>query len=89
MSLTAPKPLVNFFRGRHFLGGRYVASRCWGVEATWIKLKNARFVPPSVADKYELDLPEYSGIDQVVELPVSDRESKAEKILKLAERQNI
>lgn len=22
VSLTAPKPLVNFFRGRHFLGGR-------------------------------------------------------------------
>lgn len=53
------------------------------------KLTNARFVPPSVAEKYDLDLPEYSGIDQVVELPVSDRDSKAEKILKLAERQNI
>lgn len=52
------------------------------------ELTNARFVPPSVVEKYDLDLPAYSGLDQVVELPVSDRESKAEKILKLAEGQN-
>jgi NAD(P)H-hydrate epimerase len=26
VSLTAPKPLVKFFKGRHFLGGRYVPS---------------------------------------------------------------
>lgn len=25
ISLTAPKPLVHFFKGRHFLGGRYVS----------------------------------------------------------------
>lgn len=24
VSLTAPKPLVKFFKGRHFIGGRYV-----------------------------------------------------------------
>lgn len=24
VSLTAPKPLVKFFKGRHFVGGRYV-----------------------------------------------------------------
>ena len=24
VSLTAPKPLVKHFRGRHFIGGRYV-----------------------------------------------------------------
>lgn len=24
VSLTAPKPLVSFFKGRHFVGGRYV-----------------------------------------------------------------
>jgi hypothetical protein len=24
VSLTAPKPLVKFYRGRHFIGGRYV-----------------------------------------------------------------
>ena len=26
ISLTAPKPLVKHFRGRHFIGGRFVAS---------------------------------------------------------------
>ncbi|TVY20983.1 NAD(P)H-hydrate epimerase [Lachnellula arida] len=48
VSLTAPKPLVKFFKGRHFVGGR--------------------FVSPDVAEKYDLDLPEYEGIDQVVEV---------------------
>lgn len=69
VSLTAPKPLVKFFEGRHFLGGR--------------------FVPPSVSEKYNLDVPEYQGVDQVVELPGSGQESKAEKVLKLAERQDL
>lgn len=89
VSLTAPKPLVNFFRGRHFLGGRYVALDDWAVKLLGKKLTNARFVPPSVAEKYDLGYPDYSGLDQVVELPVCDQESKAEKILKLAERQDI
>jgi NAD(P)H-hydrate epimerase len=49
ISLTAPKPLVKWFRGRHFLGGR--------------------FLSPEMAEKYGLDLPEYEGIDQIVEIP--------------------
>ncbi|KAL7273685.1 hypothetical protein RUND412_003427 [Rhizina undulata] len=48
VSLTAPKPLANFFRGRHFLGGR--------------------FVYPGIAKKYGLELPEYDGVEQIVEL---------------------
>lgn len=48
VSLTAPKPLVQWFRGRHFLGGR--------------------FVSPRIAQKYNLDVPEYEGVDQIVEL---------------------
>ncbi|KAG9237940.1 meiotically up-regulated gene 182 protein [Amylocarpus encephaloides] len=48
ISLTAPKPLVKLFEGRHFLGGR--------------------FVSPGIAEKYNLDLPEYEGLDQVVEI---------------------
>ncbi|PFH58577.1 hypothetical protein XA68_13479 [Ophiocordyceps unilateralis] len=48
VSLTAPKPLVKHFQGRHFIGGR--------------------FVPPSIASKYEFDLPKYEGIDQVIEV---------------------
>ncbi|KAL1846591.1 hypothetical protein Daus18300_014209 [Diaporthe australafricana] len=48
ISLTAPKPLVKFFKGRHFIGGRFVA--------------------PAIAQKYDFDVPEYDGIDQVVEV---------------------
>ncbi|KAL8881600.1 MAG: hypothetical protein Q9192_007765, partial [Flavoplaca navasiana] len=52
ISLTAPKPLVSHFKGKHFVGGR--------------------FLPPSVAEKYNLDIPEYTGVDQIVELPAGD-----------------
>lgn len=52
ISLTAPKPLVKWFKGRHFLGGR--------------------FLGPEVADKYGLDIPEYEGLDQVVEVAVEN-----------------
>ncbi|KAF7546867.1 hypothetical protein G7Z17_g8126 [Cylindrodendrum hubeiense] len=48
VSLTAPKPLVQHFKGRHFVGGR--------------------FVSPSMAKKYNFEVPEYEGIDQVVEV---------------------
>ncbi|KAL8952057.1 MAG: hypothetical protein Q9222_002009 [Ikaeria aurantiellina] len=52
ISLTAPKPLVSHFKGRHFVGGR--------------------FLPPSVAEKYHLDIPDYKGVDQIVEVPAGD-----------------
>ncbi|RDL40829.1 NAD(P)H-hydrate epimerase [Venustampulla echinocandica] len=48
VSLTAPKPLTKWFRGRHFLGGR--------------------FLSPDIAHKYGLELPDYDGVDQIVEL---------------------
>lgn len=48
ISLTAPKPLVKWFKGRHFLGGR--------------------FLSPAMAEKYGLDIPDYEGLDQVVEV---------------------
>ncbi|MCJ1399358.1 hypothetical protein MMC11_002560 [Xylographa trunciseda] len=48
ISLTAPKPLVKYFKGRHFIGGR--------------------FLPPSVAEKYGLEMPAYQGVDQIVEV---------------------
>jgi len=51
VSLTAPKPLVKHFTGRHFVGGR--------------------FVSPSIAKKYGLEVPEYEGVDQVVEISTS------------------
>lgn len=48
ISLTAPKPLVQWFKGRHFVGGRFLSK--------------------TVADKYEIDVPDYKGIDQIVEV---------------------
>ena len=48
ISLTAPKPLVKYFKGRHFIGGR--------------------FLPPQVADKYDLGRPPYVGTEQFVEV---------------------
>lgn len=50
ISLTAPKPCVMFYRGRHFIGGR--------------------FLTKSITDKYALDMPQYPGIDQVMEVGV-------------------
>lgn len=50
ISLTAAKPCVKWFKGRHFLGGR--------------------FLTPDIAGKYGLDLPEYPGVDQIVEVEV-------------------
>ena len=49
VSLTAPKVGVREYRGRHFLGGR--------------------FVPKSLDEKFGLNLPEYPGVDLIVELP--------------------
>ncbi|KAF9061463.1 YjeF N-terminal domain-containing protein [Rhodocollybia butyracea] len=52
VSLTAPKLGVRSFRGRHFVGGR--------------------FIPKSLEEKFELNLPEYPGSDQIVELAVKE-----------------
>lgn len=50
ISLTAPKPLVKWFQGRHFVGGR--------------------FLGPDVAEKYGIDVPEYEGVSQILEVGV-------------------
>lgn len=52
ISLTAPKEGVRGYRGRHFLGGR--------------------FVTKAMEEKFGLNLPEYPGSDQIVELPQAD-----------------
>ncbi|CAD6586211.1 MAG: hypothetical protein TREMPRED_004368 [Tremellales sp. Tagirdzhanova-0007] len=49
VSLTVPKEGVRGYKGRHWLGGR--------------------FVPDDLAKKFELNLPAYQGVDQVLELP--------------------
>ncbi|CAG7926801.1 unnamed protein product [Penicillium olsonii] len=50
ISLSAPKPCVAFYKGRHFIGGR--------------------FLTKALTDKYGLDLPQYQGVDQVLEIGV-------------------
>ena len=45
-----------------------------------------RFIPQSVAEKYDLDIPDYPGVDQIAEVSTGT-ESKREKIVDLAERQ--
>lgn len=57
-------------------------------------------MPPNVVEKYELEVPTYEGVDQLVELfseggqgvlphQEEEREGKVERILKLAERQDL
>ncbi|GAB5586318.1 hypothetical protein Unana1_01218 [Umbelopsis nana] len=48
VSLTAPKLCAQQFKGRHFIGGR--------------------FIPPSLAKKFELKIPQYPEGDQVVQV---------------------
>ena len=81
VSLTAPKPLAKHFRGRHFVGGRYgpfdaghriagatLRARNRGTLGMSMTDLPCRFVPPSIAQKYDFGLPPYEGIDQVVEV---------------------
>jgi len=55
ISLTAPKPLVKWFKGRHFVGGRFLSKE--------------------MATKYDIDVPSYQGIDQIVEVPMQVEEA--------------
>lgn len=52
ISLTAPKPLVKWLQGRHFVGGRFLSK--------------------TMAEKYALDVPEYRGADQVLEVAAEE-----------------
>lgn len=76
VSLTAPKPLVNHFTGRHFVGGRYVPpASCVNHlrQSRPTDKKCDRFVSPSIAKKYNFDVPPYQGIDQIVEIGPSEQ----------------
>ncbi len=50
ISLTAPKPSIKFYRGTHFVGGRFLSE--------------------DMAQKYDLTVPNYRGVDQIVEAPL-------------------
>ena len=46
-----------------------------------------RFIPQSIAEKYDLDIPDYKGVDQIAEVSGTGTEAKKEKVVGLAERQ--
>ena len=50
-------------------------------------LPSARFLPQSVAEKYNLDIPDYQGVDQIAEVSGYGTEDKRQKVVGLAERQ--
>ncbi|OJJ48304.1 hypothetical protein ASPZODRAFT_14450 [Penicilliopsis zonata CBS 506.65] len=50
ISLTAPKPCVMYYRGRHFVGGRFLTSQ--------------------IAEKYGINVPQYPGVEQIIEIGV-------------------
>lgn len=70
ISLTAPKEGSRGFKGRHFLGGRFVTklvNRFYILFATFTNPISSR----AMEEKFELNLPEYPAFDQIVELPQS------------------
>ena len=46
-----------------------------------------RFLPQSVAEKYDLDIPDYQGVDQIAEVSGTSTDVKKREIIGLAERQ--
>lgn len=66
VSLTAPKLGVKEFKGRHFLGGRFVNKY---VLDTLNSRHGLTSVISSFDEQFQLNIPEYPGSDQVVELP--------------------
>ncbi len=55
------------------MAGAYLSSSCSLLGADQALNVAARFVPPAIAEKYGFEVPEYEGIDQVVELPASEQ----------------
>jgi NAD(P)H-hydrate epimerase len=66
VSLTSPKEGVREFKGRHFLGGRFVTKWAFSspISHTWMLTPSDR----TMEEKLELNLPEYPDSDQIVEL---------------------
>jgi len=59
ISLTAPKLCSKEFKGRHFIGGR--------------------FLPPRIGDKYQIQMPTYPGVSQVMEVTREEIEGESPK----------
>jgi NAD(P)H-hydrate epimerase len=58
VSLTTPKESAHGFKGRHFVGGR--------------------FLPPKLAEKYNVSMPPYPGVSQVMEVTNLSASEKGE-----------
>lgn len=73
VSLTAPKQGVKGYKGRHFLGGRFVP---WYAEIDSRPMCRCteKGHCRSMQEKFELNLPPYPDIQQIVELPVTAEE---------------
>ena len=69
ISLTVPKMGVRDFKGRHWLGGRFVPEYVF--LASMSDVTDLGY--SELAKKFELNLPEYPETDQVVELPSASR----------------
>lgn len=67
VSLTAPKEGVRSFKGRHFLGGRFVPKLAlnYHLSPGWDFDTDCRVME----ERFQLNLPEYPGFEQIVELP--------------------
>ena len=72
VSLTAPKLGVKSFKGRHFLGGRFIP-KCVGLYLAGILQLTVSF--RTMDEKFGLNLPRYPGFMQIVEL-LSDGDQK-------------
>eukprot|EP00533_Pseudo-nitzschia_delicatissima_P014981 CAMPEP_0197276318 /NCGR_PEP_ID=MMETSP1432-20130617/15166_1 /TAXON_ID=44447 /ORGANISM="Pseudo-nitzschia delicatissima, Strain UNC1205" /LENGTH=329 /DNA_ID=CAMNT_0042742345 /DNA_START=418 /DNA_END=1407 /DNA_ORIENTATION=+ len=59
ISLTAPKLCSKEFKGRHFIGGR--------------------FLPPKISEKYNIRMPLYPGVAQVMEVTRENIEGESSK----------
>jgi NAD(P)H-hydrate epimerase len=73
ISLTAPKEGVRAFKGRHFLGGRFVPKY---VVCIHIYIILTDVALRCMEEKFQLNLPEYPGSDQIVELSQPDSSQK-------------
>ena len=71
LSLTAPKEGVKGFTGRHFLGGRFISKYVLFAFASLFCFTSNR--DRAIEERFNLNLPEYPGIDQIVDLPPSSQ----------------
>ena len=72
VSLTAPKLGVKSFKGRHFLGGRFIPKF---VGRYFVGISQLTVSFRTMDEKFGLNLPRYPGFTQIVEL-LSDGDQK-------------